>query len=270
MASHTLIRLTTVIVVVGVAAIAAVVSFWHMKELALSVGEQWRSYLIPLTIDGLVVSASMVLVTRKREGRKPSELAWGALAVGVVASVAANILDAKPGITAVLMAGWAPLAFAVCFELLLQQRRSEATDAKSTEAMQPSQLELPEQTKPVVLPSVTTTLSMQPLPTHRVGEPREPIASTSPVTTEPASTATPRVVTPAPTLQPVPELSHLRRSSSQHPSVEPHKGGPQKKVTAEDVKRCLDRGLRPHQLPGVLKVSKPTIDRRLRELRESS
>jgi Protein of unknown function (DUF2637) len=124
-----LVRGVTVIAVVVVAVIAAVVSYSHMQQLAVRVGEAWRSWLIPLSIDGLVVAASMVLVTARRTGLGGGFLAWGALGTGVAASLAANMADARPHVTAVLVAGWPAVAFAVTFELLLQQRRAEQREA---------------------------------------------------------------------------------------------------------------------------------------------
>jgi hypothetical protein len=111
--------------VVVVAAVAAVVSYSHMTELAHRAGEQWRSWLIPVSVDGLIVAASMVLLTRHRAGQPGAYLAWGSLTVGVLASLAANMADARPEVTSVLVAGWAPVAFAAAFHLLLQQRRAE-------------------------------------------------------------------------------------------------------------------------------------------------
>ncbi|MGH3977310.1 MAG: DUF2637 domain-containing protein, partial [Pseudonocardiaceae bacterium] len=121
------VRVITVVAVVVVAVIAAVVSYSHMQQLADRAGEAWRSWLIPLSIDGLVVAASMVLLTRRRRGMPGGRLAWSALGGGVLASLAANMADARPEITAVLVAGWPAAAFAVAFELLLQQRRAEHT-----------------------------------------------------------------------------------------------------------------------------------------------
>ena len=123
-----LVRGVTVIAVVVVAVIAAVVSYSHMQQLAVRVGEAWRSWLIPLSIDGLVIAASMVLVTARRTGLNGGFLAWAALGTGVTASLAANMADARPQVTAVLVAGWPAVAFAVTFELLLQQRRAEQHD----------------------------------------------------------------------------------------------------------------------------------------------
>lgn len=126
-AAPTAVRVTTVIAVVVVAVVAAVVSYSHMTELAHRAGEAWRSWLIPISVDGLIVAASMVLLTRHRAGQPGGYLAWGSLSVGVVASLAANMADARPEVTSVLVAGWAPVAFAAAFHLLLQQRRAENT-----------------------------------------------------------------------------------------------------------------------------------------------
>ncbi len=116
-------RATTVGAVLVVAAVAAVVSYAHMQEVAERAGEQWRAYLLPLSVDGLVVAGSMVLLTRRRAGLPGGRLAWVALLGGVGASLAANIAAAEPTVTARMVASWPALAFAAAFELLLQQRR---------------------------------------------------------------------------------------------------------------------------------------------------
>jgi hypothetical protein len=123
-----ILRGITVAAVVVVGLIAAVVSYSHMVALGIGAGESWRSYLIPVSIDGLMVAASMVLVIRRRAGLSASGIAWGALIAGVLASLGANMADARPEVTAVLYAGWAPVALAVGFELLLQQRRAKAPE----------------------------------------------------------------------------------------------------------------------------------------------
>jgi len=122
------VRVVTVAAVLLVAAVAAVVSYAHMQEVAERAGEGWRSGLLPLSVDGLVVAASMVLLTRRRAGMSGGRLAWVALLGGVGASLAANIAAAEPTATARVVAAWPALAFAVAFELLLQQRRAPVGD----------------------------------------------------------------------------------------------------------------------------------------------
>jgi hypothetical protein len=178
-----LVRVTTVFAVVVVALIAAVVSYSHMQQLADSAGEDWRSWLIPLSIDGLVVAASMVLLTRRRTGLPGGPLAWGALGAGVGASLAANMADARPEVTAVLVAGWPAVAFAVAFELLCQQRRAEQHDTPQQHgtaeaAVQPVRVPGSEP-----LPALQRPLSALPVPANPAPVARAATASTDPVTT---------------------------------------------------------------------------------------
>ena len=122
------VRVVTVLAVLLVAGVAAVVSYVHMSDLAREAGEDWRSLLLPLSVDGLVVAASMVLLTRRRAELPGGWLAWVALLGGMGTSLAANVAAAEPTTTARIVAGWPALAFAVAFELLLQQRRASVSE----------------------------------------------------------------------------------------------------------------------------------------------
>lgn len=126
------VRRTTVAAVLLVAAVAAVVSYAHMREVADRAGEGWRAHLLPLSVDGLVVAASMVLLTRRRTGLPGGWLPWCALLGAVGASLAANIAAAEPTVTARVVAAWPAVAFAVAFELLLEQRRHLPGDPPNT------------------------------------------------------------------------------------------------------------------------------------------
>src|SRR5690606_1407049 len=103
--------LVTAWVAVGVvAAVAATVSFEHMRELAARSGEGWRSWLLPLSADGLIVAGSLVMYVRSRSGEQAGFLPWLALLGGLAVSVAANVGTAlipppgEPVPVAVLMA----------------------------------------------------------------------------------------------------------------------------------------------------------------------
>jgi len=122
------VRVVTVAAVLLVAAVAAIVSYAHMQEVARDAGEAWRAWLLPLSVDGLVVAASMVLLAQRRAALPGGRLAWCALLGGVAASLAANVAAAEPTATARVVAAWPALAFAVAFELLLQQRRVQVVD----------------------------------------------------------------------------------------------------------------------------------------------
>jgi hypothetical protein len=119
------VRLVTTLAVLAVAIVAAVVSFEHMRQLALTAGEGWRAWLMPVSVDGLVLSASMVALTRRRAGQPVGALAWSALLLGLSASVAANIAAAEPTLVGRAVASWPPLALGLSFELLLQLGRRQ-------------------------------------------------------------------------------------------------------------------------------------------------
>lgn len=151
------IRHTTTAAVAAVGLIAAVVSYSHMQQLGYHHGESWRSYLIPVSIDGLMAAASMVLLTRRRSGLPASPLAWVALALGGIASLSANMADAQPNATAILYAGWAPLGFLLAFELLLQQRRAEEAKTTQDGAGSAVPIQPAEPALPIVAPVVVAT-----------------------------------------------------------------------------------------------------------------
>ena len=61
-AADRLIRATTALAVLGVAVIAAIVSYEHVHELVRGHGESgWTAWLVPITVDGLIYSSSMVM-----------------------------------------------------------------------------------------------------------------------------------------------------------------------------------------------------------------
>ena len=67
MAADRVIRWSTTLAVVGVAAVAAVASYEHAYALVRAHGETgWTARLIPLTVDGLVYASSMVMLEAAR------------------------------------------------------------------------------------------------------------------------------------------------------------------------------------------------------------
>ncbi|MFC5834885.1 DUF2637 domain-containing protein [Nonomuraea insulae] len=83
--------------VLVLAAIAAVVSFRHMRKLALTHGEDaLAAALIPLAVDGTIVAASMSLLRASRHGSRGGLLPWVLLIISSLASVGANVAVAEP------------------------------------------------------------------------------------------------------------------------------------------------------------------------------
>lgn len=122
----------TVAAVSVVAAVAAVASYVHLHALATEAGEGWRAVLIPLSVDGLLVAASMVLLVRRRAGESAGVLPWVGMVLGLVASLAANVAAAEPTVLSWIVSGWPPVALAVSFELLIQVSREKGVHSLDT------------------------------------------------------------------------------------------------------------------------------------------
>ena len=80
-----------------VAGIAAWSSYSHMVHVALGFGERPEvAWLLPLSVDGMLVVASVAMVDDRRHRRRVRPAARVAFVIGVAASVAANIAAAEP------------------------------------------------------------------------------------------------------------------------------------------------------------------------------
>ena len=125
---------TTTLAVVTVALVAAIGSYEHMRSLAESVGEGWRSWLLPFSVDGLAVAASMTMLVRRRAGLPAGGLAWLALLLGLGASLAANVAAAEPTLSGRLVAAWPPIGLLLSYELLMQQIKAPGRPGLQTVA----------------------------------------------------------------------------------------------------------------------------------------
>jgi uncharacterized membrane protein YhiD involved in acid resistance len=122
-----LIRIATALVVCAVAGIAAVISYRHAYSLAATHGESGlTALLVPLTVDGLIFAASMVILDASRRKQPVPPLAGWSLAVGIVATVAANVAHGwGHGLIGALVSAWPALALVGSYELLMLLVRAE-------------------------------------------------------------------------------------------------------------------------------------------------
>lgn len=118
--------LTTAAVLV-VAVIAAAVSFVHVAELALRYGQPpMAAYLLPVSIDGLVAVASLVMVRAARLGVSAPWLARTGLVLAVLATVACNVAYGLPhGWPGALLSGWPAVSFVVAAEMAIMFVRKQ-------------------------------------------------------------------------------------------------------------------------------------------------
>ena len=128
-------RAATTAAVLFVAVIAAVVSFVHIEHLASVSGQTiLAAYLRPLSIDGTVVAASMVMLRAARAGLGTPWLARFMLGLAVTATLAANIGYGLPhGMPGALISGWPAIAFIGCAEMAISAvRRLRPTEGSGT------------------------------------------------------------------------------------------------------------------------------------------
>jgi hypothetical protein len=131
------VRRVTTASVLAVAAVAAVASYEHMRALAEVSGEGWRSWLLPISVDGLAVAASMTMLVRRRCGQPTGLLPWVALLLGLGASLAANVAAAEPTVVGRLVAAWPPVGLLLSYELLLQQTNNGTAGRPGVRTVRP-------------------------------------------------------------------------------------------------------------------------------------
>lgn len=139
MSDNRLIRTGAAMAVLLVAAIAAVISYVHIEHLAVTHGQSaLASALLPLSIDGTVAAASLVMLRAARAGLGTPWLARTMLVLAVAATLAANVAYGAPyGMTGALLSGWPAGAFIGCAEMALGMvRRARAVIPDSAPAME--------------------------------------------------------------------------------------------------------------------------------------
>lgn len=128
------------------ALVAFVVSFEHLREVAEFAGEGWRSWLLPLSVDGLVIAASIAALNARRQGREVPWMTIVNLLVGLGVSVAANVLvpfldvlvPQSRDILSASVAAWPAVALALAFEELLRLRGSVTPEAEVPQHAEPA------------------------------------------------------------------------------------------------------------------------------------
>ena len=125
MSGDRVIRLATAAVVCAVAAFAAVVSYSHIYGLGQAHGQGGAAArLLPLSVDGLILAASLVLLHEARNDRDAPRLARLMLWLGIGATIGANIaFGAGYGLLGALISAWPAVAFIGSVEIAMQQVR---------------------------------------------------------------------------------------------------------------------------------------------------
>jgi hypothetical protein len=129
-----LIRGATAAVVCAVAGFAAVVSYSHIYDLGHAHGQDGTAArLLPLSVDGLILAASLVVLHEARNGRGAPALARLMLWLGIGATVGANIAyGAGFGLLGALISAWPAVAFIGAVEMVMQLVRRARGLARAT------------------------------------------------------------------------------------------------------------------------------------------
>jgi hypothetical protein len=133
------IRLFTAVAVLGVAGIAADVSYWHAYAVVRAHGETGiTARLEPATIDGLVYASSMVVLYAARHPVPVPCLARWLLGLGIAATFTANMAQGwSRGLVGAVVAAWPAVSLVGSYELLVWLIRTSGTAGRGPSAEHP-------------------------------------------------------------------------------------------------------------------------------------
>jgi hypothetical protein len=122
------IRVSTAVAVLAVAGVAAYVSYWHAYAVVCAHGGTGvTARLEPATIDGLVYASSMVNLHAARHRLPVPALARWLLALGIIATLAANMAQGwSYGPVGAVIAAWPAVSLVGSYELLVWIIRTAA------------------------------------------------------------------------------------------------------------------------------------------------
>src|SRR5258708_4812222 len=119
-----------------VAAIAAVVSYIHIENLALSHGHL-AALLLPISVDGMISAASLALLYAARAGLPSPWLGRLMLGLGVASTVAAKAVEGACGeAVGVMVSAWLAVAF-IGGHRIARMDRQECTPERTCECSPP-------------------------------------------------------------------------------------------------------------------------------------
>lgn len=110
-------RLVGVAIVATVGAPAAVASYLHARTVVARTDPAMAAWL-PLTTDGLLLGALVVMWARRLVADPVGRGPWAAFALGMAATIAANLAAAPASPEGFIVALWPPVALAVTLELV--------------------------------------------------------------------------------------------------------------------------------------------------------
>lgn len=121
-------RITSRAMAAVVALVAGVISYGHIRQVALASGElEIAAALLPVGIDGLIIVGTLAMLEDKRQRRYPRLSARVALGFGIAATVGFNIASAEPSWSARAVAVVPAVSFLLAVEVLVRTGRPMST-----------------------------------------------------------------------------------------------------------------------------------------------
>lgn len=123
-------RVGYVLSFVVVAGVAAAISYQHIRQVAeIAHQPALIAALLPLSVDGLMLVASLALGEDKAANRHPRGWArfgfWLGAAVSIAANVSSVVVEHGVEPLAIAVAGFAPVALLVCVEIVSRPGRAK-------------------------------------------------------------------------------------------------------------------------------------------------
>ena len=161
-----------------VAAVAAVISYRHAYELVSTHGETGvTARLVPFTVDGLILAASMLILDANRRNRPVPPLARWCLGAGILATIGANLAHGLGhGPIGALVSAWPALALAGSFELLMTLIRPRRQASASSTGVRAREPPVPDGTTTHHPPTGAPSLEQTVLAWHNAGHSQRAIA----------------------------------------------------------------------------------------------
>lgn len=130
----------TAAVVTAVAGFGAVQSYNHIYDLARGHGQSdLDAQLLPLSVDGLILAASLVLLYQARRRDAMPARAWLMLGLGVLATLAANVASGLPhGWMNAVISAWPAVAFVSAVEIDMWMIRKAHPEAAARPVSDPA------------------------------------------------------------------------------------------------------------------------------------
>lgn len=133
-------RRTGYIAAIGtVATIAAWGSYRHMADVATIAGQPIEvASTLPLSVDGMLLVATLAMADDKANGRKPRAWArfafWLGATISVAANIASTVVHNGPNPLSIGVAAWAPIALLVVTEIMAKPGTPNKDVARSEAA----------------------------------------------------------------------------------------------------------------------------------------